>query len=169
MVENTFPFLLEKLGSANVATKIECLELLQEMVALFEHSNALREHFAVTISTILNEYFNRFETEIQQQTNSSLCNILNSIENKQNYANESLKGVFKGDKALSIFTKSVLDKSLEQIKEEPEGMTAFLGSSLISSLAGGQSVVLTQGVLKYVLSAENPESILGKIIFYTDL
>ena len=98
-----------------------------------------------------------------------MCNILNSIENKQNYANESLKGVFKGDKALSIFTKSVLDKSLEQIKGEPEGMTAFLGSSLISSLAGGQSVVLTQGVLKYVLSAENPESILGKIIFYTDL
>ena len=48
-----------------------------------------------------------------------------------------MKGVFKGDKTLSIFTKSVLDKCLEQIKGEPAGMTAFLGSSLISNLAGG--------------------------------
>ena len=64
MIENIFPFVLEKLSDSNVATKIECLDLLDEMIALFSHTPSLREHFAVIISTILNEYFNRFETEI---------------------------------------------------------------------------------------------------------
>ena len=64
MIDNIFPFVLDKLSDSNVATKIECLDLLDEMIALFSHTPSLREHFAVTISTILNEYFNRFETEI---------------------------------------------------------------------------------------------------------
>ena len=52
MIENIFPFVLDKLSSSDVKTKIECLDLLDELVAKFKHTPEMREHFAVTISTI---------------------------------------------------------------------------------------------------------------------
>ena len=32
MIDNVFPFVLEKLGTSEVKVKIECLELLDEMI-----------------------------------------------------------------------------------------------------------------------------------------
>jgi hypothetical protein len=40
---------------------------------------------------------------------------------------------------------------------------------IISTLGGGQSVICTDGVLKYVLNDQNEESILSKIIYFTNL
>jgi len=65
MLDNVFPFIIEKLSSAETKTKFECLELLDEMIGTFKHTAELKEHFAVSISSTMNEFFNRFETEIQ--------------------------------------------------------------------------------------------------------
>ena len=48
----------------NVKTKIECLDLLVEMSVKFSHDN-MQQHLEVALSTISNEYFNRFEADIQ--------------------------------------------------------------------------------------------------------
>jgi DNA repair/transcription protein MET18/MMS19 len=63
LLENIFPFILEKMTQENVKTKIECLDLLVEMSVKFSHQN-LMQHLEVTLSTISNEYFNRFEADI---------------------------------------------------------------------------------------------------------
>jgi hypothetical protein len=81
LLENIFPFILEKLSQENSKTKQECLDLLESMVTQFDHSS-LASHLSVTISTISNEYFNRFEADIQTSTRNSLCAILNSVETK---------------------------------------------------------------------------------------
>ena len=66
----------------------------------------------------------------------------------------------------SELTRQVLDKCLREISQEPEGMAAYLGSSLISCLVGNQGVAMTQGVLAYVLKEE---AIMGQIMKYTKL
>jgi len=48
-------------------------------------------------------------------------------------------------------------------------MSAFLGSMIISTLGGGQSVICTDGVFKYVMNDQNDESILSKISHFTNL
>lgn len=48
-------------------------------------------------------------------------------------------------------------------------MSAFLGSMLISSLGGSQSVICTDGVFKYVMNDQNPESLISKITYWTEL
>lgn len=39
LLENIFPFILEKMTQENVKTKIECLDLLVEMTIKFSHNN----------------------------------------------------------------------------------------------------------------------------------
>jgi hypothetical protein len=39
MIDNVFPFILEKLSNKTESTKIECLELLYEMVENFNIDN----------------------------------------------------------------------------------------------------------------------------------
>ena len=39
LMENIFPFLLDKMTQENVKTKIECLDLLVEMSEKFKHEN----------------------------------------------------------------------------------------------------------------------------------
>ena len=43
MLDNVFPFIIEKLSSTETKTKFECLELLDEMIGTFKHTNDLKE------------------------------------------------------------------------------------------------------------------------------
>ena len=86
MVDNVFPFILDKLSSQQTATKMECLDVLKEMAEKFRHdSSDMRQHLEVTVSSIQNEYFNRFEHDIQIKTKHALSSILTLIESKKSY------------------------------------------------------------------------------------
>ena len=83
IVDNTIPFILEKLATKTQATKIECLELLTEMVQKFDHQGAISEHLSVLVSSLQNDFFNVIDTDFQNEAKKSLCRILNSIELKR--------------------------------------------------------------------------------------
>ena len=148
LLENIFPFLLEKMTQENVKTKIECLDLLVDMSVKFNHE-LMQQHLEVTLSTISNEYFNRFEADIQQITRNALCSILSAIETKQKF-------MFK-DCAISSFTSQIFKKCLDQIEEEPAGMTAYLGSMLLSTMAGFFNDICTERVITFVMKTIYPK------------
>ena len=76
-LNNAFPFLLDKLTAAQTETKLECLVLLEEMVAKHAKEAGMREHLEFAIDAILNEYFNRFELDVQQHCSRALSSIVN--------------------------------------------------------------------------------------------
>jgi len=65
---------------------MECLDVLKAMIVKFRHDgSSMRQHLEVTVSSIQNEYFNRFEHEIQIQTKHALSSILTLIESKKSH------------------------------------------------------------------------------------
>jgi len=155
-LDNVFPFIIDKLTAVQEDTKKESLDLLEELVRKHAKEPCMKEHIEFTVSSIQNEYYNRFEFETQQRCKYTLSSILNQIQQQTEMAL-----VYQGG-ALSPSAKSkmhpqlaeVAHKCLNEIEVDPSGMPAFLTSQLLSQIIGNQSLKLAQVVMPHALFDE---------------
>ena len=61
MIENAFPFIIQKITDDSADTKRDGLEILEGLIAKLTLSQAHEKHLEMSISALLNEYFNRFD------------------------------------------------------------------------------------------------------------
>jgi hypothetical protein len=61
MIDNIFPFLIDKLSESE-----NCVQTLKLLNKIFQKLGQFNNHLEPVLSAIQNEYFNRFQAEIQE-------------------------------------------------------------------------------------------------------
>lgn len=63
-IDEIFPFILDKMSAQDKYTRLECVSLIGELVYKLDLS-LLKKHIEVCITSLLNDFFNLMDTEIQ--------------------------------------------------------------------------------------------------------
>lgn len=78
-LQSVFPFILEKLTAVQEQTRLDCIHLLTSMIVM-NLKNQIQEHVSITVSSLQNEYFNRFEVGYRKACLEALGEILSQSE-----------------------------------------------------------------------------------------
>lgn len=158
-VDSIVPFVLEKMDADANSRKV-CLELLKQILDKFDHQGPVKDHLQFVVMRITNDFFNIMNAEVQKHTRETLANIINCIEYKRPERAET--GVYIGNShgSMSPQTFKLVEKCLQEIEGDPEGMSAYLSSQLLSHVVGHTKSLTCKRILTYLLVNQGDHNLL---------
>ena len=167
------PFLLEKLGAAQRATKLETLELLTQIVERFSFVK-MKNELSQILSHVSNMYFNVIEDQVQEAASVTIGKTLAALMDTtgSGMASDQTGIVFMNGAAENEEINEFINRCVQDIQSSPESMQAGLSSVLLKQISVTTSrlqVKVTKDVYLNIVEklCQGEEPIVNQVAYLT--